>query len=80
MCRGRWSRPITPAEALTGPWPRTSMHVHAPRPPAWAFTCMHVNASTGPSCIQHRRDSRSNKCMHERTHMHHHACCIIMVY
>eukprot|EP00955_Chlamydomonas_euryale_P076122 362553-Chlamydomonas_euryale.AAC.1 len=25
-------------------------------------------ARTGPSCIQHRRDLRSNKCMHERTY------------
>eukprot|EP00955_Chlamydomonas_euryale_P054900 355982-Chlamydomonas_euryale.AAC.13 len=24
--------------------------------------------------------SRRNKCMHECTHMHQHACCIILVY
>eukprot|EP00955_Chlamydomonas_euryale_P051752 354941-Chlamydomonas_euryale.AAC.4 len=31
---------------------------------------MRVNAMTGPPCTQHRQDLRSNKCMHERTHMH----------
>eukprot|EP00955_Chlamydomonas_euryale_P093882 364812-Chlamydomonas_euryale.AAC.6 len=35
---------------------------------------------TGPSCIQHRRDLRSNICMHERTYMHQNACCIIVEY
>eukprot|EP00955_Chlamydomonas_euryale_P116849 366442-Chlamydomonas_euryale.AAC.14 len=41
---------------------------------------MRVNERTGTSCIQHRRDLRSNKCMHERTHIHHHACCIILLH
>eukprot|EP00955_Chlamydomonas_euryale_P045689 353214-Chlamydomonas_euryale.AAC.4 len=33
-----------------------------------------------PLMLQHRWDLWSSKCMHERTHMHQHACCIILVY
>eukprot|EP00955_Chlamydomonas_euryale_P099185 365201-Chlamydomonas_euryale.AAC.4 len=39
-----------------------------------------VNARTGPSCIQHRRDLRSNKCMHERTHAHASTCMLMLHY
>eukprot|EP00955_Chlamydomonas_euryale_P047191 353614-Chlamydomonas_euryale.AAC.2 len=39
-----------------------------------------INERTGPSCTPHRWDLRRNKCMHERPHMHQHACCIILIF
>eukprot|EP00955_Chlamydomonas_euryale_P104575 365576-Chlamydomonas_euryale.AAC.9 len=59
--RGRRDRPRTEAE--------TSMFCARVTQPRFH---MRVNGRTGPSCIQHSRGLRSNKCMHERTHMHQH--------
>eukprot|EP00955_Chlamydomonas_euryale_P079879 363353-Chlamydomonas_euryale.AAC.14 len=50
MCRGRRSRPITPAEAKAGPRPRTCMHVHARgrRPRGiYVHACPRLRASRG---------------------------------
>eukprot|EP00955_Chlamydomonas_euryale_P108962 365895-Chlamydomonas_euryale.AAC.7 len=65
--RGRRDRPRPEAE--------TSMFCARMSQPRFH---MRVNARTGPSCIQHGRDLRRNKYMHECTHMHQHACCIIL--
>eukprot|EP00955_Chlamydomonas_euryale_P024552 258763-Chlamydomonas_euryale.AAC.1 len=39
ICRGRRSRPITPAEAKAGPRPGTCMHVNAPSPEVEVHVC-----------------------------------------
>eukprot|EP00955_Chlamydomonas_euryale_P052027 355040-Chlamydomonas_euryale.AAC.17 len=79
--RGRRDRPRSEAEAsMIGrdrPEAETSMFCSKMTQPRFR---MRVNARAGPSCIQHRRDLWSNKCMHERTHIHHHASCIILVH
>eukprot|EP00955_Chlamydomonas_euryale_P042558 352358-Chlamydomonas_euryale.AAC.2 len=51
MCRGRRSRPITPAEAAAGLRPRTCMHVNArgQRP----ATSAHVLCKDGPAKVSH---------------------------
>eukprot|EP00955_Chlamydomonas_euryale_P021582 228077-Chlamydomonas_euryale.AAC.3 len=51
MCRGRRSRPITPASATAGPMPGTCMHIHAQAGGRGACTCMHARGR-GPAVAE----------------------------
>eukprot|EP00955_Chlamydomonas_euryale_P107257 365752-Chlamydomonas_euryale.AAC.5 len=82
--QGRRSWPIMPASAGLGRGRRDQPRLEAETSMFGAGMTlprfnMRKNARKGPSCIQHRRDLRSNKCMYERMRMHQDACSIILV-